>query len=86
MSHIILTGATGTAGAAILSHCLSSPAVSQVSILSRRPVKLAQGHEKAKVIIHKDYNNYPGELLQQLRGAKGCIWAQGKTSIGMSER
>ena len=85
MAHIILTGATGSAGAAVLAHALSSPAVSRISILSRRPVKLAEYQPKAKVIIHKDYENYPPEVLEQLNDAKGVIWAQGISSRGMSE-
>lgn len=81
----ILTGATGTAGAAVLNYALSSPSISTISILSRRPVKLAENQPKAKVIIHKDYESYPSEVLDQLKGATGCIWAQGTSSRGMKE-
>lgn len=86
MAHVILTGATGTAGAAVLDRALRSPAISRVSILSRRPVKRAEGQPKANVIIHKDYESYPQELLDQLQGATGCVWAQGISSRGMKER
>jgi len=75
--HLILTGATGSVGLAALQHCLSNPKVTHLSILSRRPVTQAEGHEKAKVILHKDYLNYPDEVLEQLKGAQGCVWAQG---------
>lgn len=85
MSHIILTGATGLAGSAILSHALSSPLISKISILSRRPVKLASASPKAQVILQQDFSSYPPELLDQLRGATGCIWAQGISANGMSE-
>lgn len=85
MAHIILTGATGTAGSAILAECLASPAVAKVSILSRRPVKLAENNPKANLVIQSDYATYPPSILDQLRGATGCIWAQGKSSIGMTE-
>ncbi|KAK4997997.1 hypothetical protein LTR66_002693 [Elasticomyces elasticus] len=85
MAHIILTGATGTAGSAVLAHALASPSVSRISILSRRPVKLAENEPKATVLIHKDYTSYPPELLRQLDGATACIWAQGISSIGMRE-
>lgn len=81
----ILTGTTGSAGAAVLNYALSSPAVSTISILSRRPVKLAENQAKAKVIIHKDFETYPPEVLDQLKGATGCIWAQGISSVGMKE-
>ncbi|EPS35418.1 hypothetical protein H072_11211 [Dactylellina haptotyla CBS 200.50] len=85
MSHIIITGATGLAGSAILQQALANPAVSKISILSRRPVASAEGNSKANVIIHKDFSSYPPELLSQLSGASACIWAQGKSSIGMTE-
>ena len=86
MAHIILTGATGTAGAAILDCALRSPAIARVSVLSRRPVKLAESQPKATVIIHKDFANYPPDILEELKGATGCIWAQGISSRGMSEK
>lgn len=85
MAHIILTGATGTAGSAILSHALNSPAIARVSVLSRRPVKLAENESKANVIIHKNFEIYPQDVLEQLKGATGCVWAQGISSRGMSE-
>jgi hypothetical protein len=86
MAHIIVTGATGLAGSAILAECLASPAIAKVSILSRRSVDFAKAHPKANVIIHSDYSSYPSSTIDQLRGATGCIWAQGKSSIGMQEK
>lgn len=85
MAHIILTGATGRAGSAVLAHALNSPSISRVSILSRRPVKLAENEPKANVIIHEDYENYPQDVLEQLKGATGCIWALGISSRSMTE-
>jgi uncharacterized protein YbjT (DUF2867 family) len=75
--HLILTGATGLVGSAVLHHMLSTPSISQISILSRRPVPQAEGHVKAKVIIHKDFNTYTSDVLEQLKGAEGVVWAQG---------
>ncbi|KAL8671696.1 MAG: hypothetical protein Q9168_003796 [Polycauliona sp. 1 TL-2023] len=46
MAHIILTGCTGTAGAAMLAHCIKSSKVARISVLSRRPVKQAEGQDK----------------------------------------
>lgn len=85
MAHIILTGATGTAGSAVLAYALSSPAISRISILSRRPVQLAENEPKAQVIIHNDFEQYPSELLTRLKGATGLVWAQGISSVGMKE-
>jgi len=85
MAHIILTGATGTAGSAVLAHALASPSISRVSVLSRRPVRLAENQEKANVVVQQDFENYPEEILDQLKGACGCVWAQGISSRGMKE-
>lgn len=85
MTHIILTGATGSAGSAILAYALQSPSVSRVSILSRRAVQLAENQPKAQVIIHEDFGSYPRDVLEQLKGATGCIWALGISSRGMTE-
>ena len=83
MAHIVLTGSTGLAGSAILAECLASPMIAKVTILSRRSVSFAEASPKANVIIHSDYSSYPPSTLEQIRGATGCIWAQGKSSVGM---
>lgn len=77
MAHVILTGCTGTAGSAVLARCIASSSISRISVLSRRPVKQAQGVAKVNVIIHKDFTVYPNSLLEQLKGAVGCMWALG---------
>ena len=78
--HLVLTGATGLVGSAVLQNMITMPTVSKVSILSRRPVAQAEGHEKVKVIIHKDYTNYPSEVMAQLKDVDGVVWAQGISS------
>lgn len=82
--HLVLTGATGLVGSGVLSHMISAPSINKVSVLSRRPVPMADGHEKVKVIIHKDFANYPSEVLSQLKDVDGVVWAQGisQTKVG----
>ena len=75
--HLILTGATGTIGSATLHYALHAPEVTKLSILSRRAVPMADGYPKANVHIQTNYTEYPERLLSELRGAHGCIWAQG---------
>ena len=75
--HLILTGATGLVGSAVLHHMLNTKTITTISILSRRPVPQAEGHPQARVYIHKDFNTYPSELLEKLSGAEGCVWALG---------
>ena len=79
--HLVLTGATGWIGYGVLQHCLANASITRLSILSRRSFELPSDPHydtsKAKIIVHKDYTSYPSELLDQLKGAEGIVWAQG---------
>jgi NAD dependent epimerase/dehydratase family enzyme len=75
--HLILTGATGMVGSAVLDTMISNSAVTRVSILSRRPVAMAEGHEKVKVILQEDFKKYESKVLDELKDANGCVWALG---------
>jgi len=76
--HLILTGATGLVGSGVLQHILCVPnQVTKLSILSRKPVPLAEGHPQVTVIQHDDFTKYPPDVLEKLKGAEGCIWALG---------
>ncbi|KIJ49849.1 hypothetical protein M422DRAFT_246215 [Sphaerobolus stellatus SS14] len=81
--HIVLTGATGTCGSAVLKHLLSEPRVTRISVLSRRPISQAKGQEKVNVILHDDFAKYPKGVLEQLKGADACIWALGISSASV---
>ncbi|APA11954.1 hypothetical protein SS1G_05510 [Sclerotinia sclerotiorum 1980 UF-70] len=84
--HLILTGATGLVGSGILQTMLTNPSITKLSILSRNPVSLAEthpNHEKATVILHSDFKKYPENVLEQLKGADGCVWALGTSSSGV---
>lgn len=83
--HLILTGATGLVGSACLHNMLTNSAITAVSILSRRPVPMAEGHPKVKVIINTDFKQYPAETLEQLKGATGCVWALGVSANDVSK-
>lgn len=77
--HLILTGATGLVGTAVLHHILSLPATSpiaqkitRVSIISRRPeIPLLQHPDRPKdntfskieVLAHKDFQDYDKDGL-----------------------
>jgi len=79
--HLIVTGATGWVGYGVLQHCLANPNVTRLSILSRRNFELPTSPQydasKANIIVHKDYTSYPAQILDQLKGAEGVVWAQG---------
>lgn len=75
--HIILVGATGLVGAAVLDNMLAQEAITRITILSRRPVKMAEGLMRVKVIILSHFKSYGRRLLQELRDAQGCVWVMG---------
>jgi uncharacterized protein YbjT (DUF2867 family) len=75
--HLVLTGATGLVGSAVLHQMLIAPSVTKLTILSRRPVAQADGHTKANVVIQKDFANYDSEVMDGLKDVKGVVWAQG---------
>jgi len=90
--HLILTGASGLVGSCVLSAMLRNPAVTKISILTRKPLPQSSAPHassppwtempsKCNTIIHPDFALPPSrDVLAQLRGAQGCVWAQG-TSI-----
>lgn len=84
--HLILTGATGLIGSAVLHSMLINDAITQISVLSRRPVPMAENHQKARVIIHTDFTSYPADLLARLRGARGCVWALGVSQNDVTKK
>lgn len=77
--HLILTGATGLVGTGVLDAMIKLPAITKITVLSRRPVPLAEqaNDPRVNVIIHKDFTKYDKDVLDQLRDAKGCVWALG---------
>ncbi|KAI1474886.1 putative nucleoside-diphosphate-sugar epimerase [Daldinia eschscholtzii] len=87
--HLILTGATGLVGSGVLDAMIKMKDVSKISILSRRPVKMAEDAKdpRVNVILHKNFEKFDSELLSQLKGASGCVWALGisQTQVGPEE-
>ena len=77
--HLILTGATGLIGTAVLDAMINMKDVTKISILSRKPVKMAEdaNDPRINVIIHNDFEKYDEDLLNKLSGASACVWALG---------
>lgn len=77
--HLILTGATGLVGSATLDAMLKMKDITKISILSRKPVPLAAHANDPRVHVHlqEDFGSYSPELLSQLNGAAGAVWALG---------
>ncbi|KAL1874740.1 hypothetical protein VTK73DRAFT_268 [Phialemonium thermophilum] len=83
---IILTGATGFIGGAVLRQCLTNDNISHVFVLTRKPLPEAvSGNGKVTVIIHDDFSTYSPEVLEKVAGAEGCIWAVGGRATQFSD-
>lgn len=85
--HLIVTGATGMVGSAVLDAMIKSKEVTRISILSRRPVKMAEDAKdpRINIIIHKDFEQYNTELLERVKDAHGCVWALGISQTQVSK-
>ncbi|WVQ95989.1 hypothetical protein IAU59_003089 [Kwoniella sp. CBS 9459] len=91
MSKVIITGATGNAGSAILTEAIASPSISQILVLSRRPP-----YESSSKVKHiplpsseypKGFDEIPERLVDEIRrdGYTSCIWALGISQVGLKE-
>lgn len=72
---LIITGATGLVGRALVRRCIANDKISHALVLTRKPLaEDVTKHPKVTVITHDDFSSYPSELLKQLAGAEGCLW------------
>ncbi|KAM5344712.1 hypothetical protein ACJ41O_010574 [Fusarium nematophilum] len=83
--HLILTGATGLVGSSVLDAMLKSTQVTRISILSRRPVPMADNDPRVNVIIHKDFTEFNPQVLDKLQGADGAVWALGISQLKVTK-
>ncbi|KAL1406550.1 hypothetical protein Q8F55_008256 [Vanrija albida] len=87
MTSIILTGATGTAGSAVLHTALASPLISHVTVLARRAPGIT--HDKLETILlpsdeyKGSFDDIPAAVVDKLRarGSSAVVWA-----LGVSQR
>lgn len=72
---VIVTGATGMAGRAIVKQCIADDRITKLIVLTRKalPAEI-ENSAKTEVVLHDDFSNYPESILQKLTGAEACIW------------
>jgi uncharacterized protein YbjT (DUF2867 family) len=72
--NILLFGASGTAGGAVLQACLDTPVVKEVRVVVRRPL----GWTNAKLweVVHADFLDYAA-VIDAFRGVDACLFCLG---------
>jgi uncharacterized protein YbjT (DUF2867 family) len=71
---IIVTGATGLAGAEVVRQAILDEGVSEITALVRRPLSIQ--HPKLKIVLHDNYRDYSG-LTALFQTHDACIWCLG---------
>jgi uncharacterized protein YbjT (DUF2867 family) len=71
---VLLFGASGTAGGAVLQACLNTTAVEEVRVIVRRPLDLK--HPKLREIVHKDFLDYV-LVADAFRSVDACLFCLG---------
>lgn len=71
---ILLFGATGSAGAAVLEACLAASIVDEVRAIVRRP--LMNTSPKLRTYVHKDFLNY-ATVEEAFRSVDACLFCLG---------
>lgn len=79
---VVITGATGMVGKAVLLECLESPSVESILVINRRP--LGVDHPKLKEVLHSDFSDF-SRLEKDLADYDACFYCMGVSSFRMSE-
>jgi nucleoside-diphosphate-sugar epimerase len=79
---ILLFGATGSAGAAVLDACLAASIVDEVRAITRRP--LMNTSPKLRTYVHKDFLNY-STVEEAFRSVDACLFCLGISATQVSQ-
>lgn len=79
------------AGLSIYRTALADASITKITILSRREmpswaVLPPNAASKTNFIIQSDFRTYTPELARELAAHDACVWALGKSAVGMSEK
>jgi uncharacterized protein YbjT (DUF2867 family) len=72
---VLLFGATGNAGGAVLDACLSDPGVAEVRAVARRPLA-GRADGKLRVLLHQDFLDY-SPIREAFQGVDTCLFCLG---------
>ena len=79
---VLIFGATGMIGQAVLRESLLDPQIDRVTVVGRNPT--GQHHPKLRELIHADLGDL-SPIAEGLAGHDACFWCVGVSSAGMSE-
>ncbi|OAP56501.1 hypothetical protein AYL99_09680 [Fonsecaea erecta] len=77
---LVISGATGFVATELIRQSLSSPSITSVVALARRPITVPDnlGPEadtsKLESVVLEDFAKYPDHVKKQLEDADACIW------------
>lgn len=80
--NVLLFGATGMVGDAVLHECLADPRVKSVLAVGRSPLAISDA--KLREVRKTDFFDY-SDLEAELRSVDACFFCLGVSSVGMSE-
>jgi len=79
---ILLFGASGTAGGAVLRACLSTPVVEEVRVVVRRT--LGRTEAKQREFVHTNYLDYTA-VTEAFRAVDACLFCLGTSVTQVSK-
>jgi len=79
---ILLFGATGSAGGAVLEACIEASVVDEVRVITRRPLMNTSG--KLRTFVHKDFLNF-STVQEAFRSVDACLFCLGISSTQVSQ-
>lgn len=79
---VIVFGATGMVGQAMLAQCLRDPDITSVLVVGRTSVKIE--NPKLREILHSDFSEF-SSLAGDFIGTDACFFCLGVSSVGKNE-
>lgn len=73
---LVICGGTGYVATELIRQGLALPQISNLVVLSRRPITVPDSPNAAKLkqVLIEKYDEYPEDVKKELSGANGCIW------------
>jgi len=86
LKNVIITGASGMVGKAVLLECLEDDRIGEVLLINRKSLGLT--HPKIKELLIGDFSKFSKNDLPSLIGGRifdACFFCMGVSVVGMSE-